>query len=210
MQNWGFKTVFRLMAIIGVMAGMLTIFACAADDEPLPEPIPVIPPAPKVAASSTTVPVNATTVRALENQPFVMPTGAFAGTALAGQTTTVRFTNTATATPTGTITTASGGTATGNTTFGSCIFTITSSNIPGVTVGQTITVNPCQYVVATGGVQATGNATTVQILLQLGIVPSAANQASVAIDPNTGVVTVNNVNTGVSVTLVVSTGTSGG
>jgi hypothetical protein len=77
-------------------------------------------------------------------------------------------------------------------------------------VGQQITVNTCQYIVSTGGVQATGNATTVQILLQLGLTPSAVNQASVSIDPTTGVVTVNNVSTGVAVTLVVSTGTSGG
>lgn len=89
--------------------------------------------------------------------------------------------------------------------FASCIFTVTSSNLPGVQVGNQITVNPCQYVVATGGVQATGQATTVQILLKLGIVPSAANQASVAINPTPGIVTVNNVNTGISVKLQVTT-----
>ncbi|HEV8585275.1 MAG TPA: hypothetical protein VGT02_09935 [Methylomirabilota bacterium] len=89
--------------------------------------------------------------------------------------------------------------------FASCRFTIVSSNIAGLYVGQQITVNPCQYVVSTGTVQATGQATTVQILLQLGQVPSAANQAAVAINPNTGVVTYSNVTTGQAVTLTVST-----
>jgi len=56
-------------------------------------------------------------------------------------------------------------------------------------------------------VQATGRATVVQILLQLGLVPSRANQANVAIDPTTGTVTVNNVNTGLTVTLHALTGT---
>ena len=201
MKDWSLKTAFRLTAIVGMLAGILTIVGCNGSDG--------IEAPPKVAASNTTVPVTAATVQALEGLTFSLPAQAFAAVpALATQAVTVKFTGTTTAAPTGTIV-AANGTATGTTTFGSCIFTITSSNIPGVTAGQQITVNPCQYVVSTGGVQATGNATTVQILLQLGVIPSAANQASVSIDPVTGIVTVNNVSTGVSVTLVVSTGASG-
>lgn len=206
MKNWGLKTAFRLVTIVGVLAGMLTIYGCSGGGGGGEEAPPSVP----VASTNVVVPVTAATVQAIENLPFALPAGAFANVpALATQATTVRITGTTTATPTGTIT-AANGTATGTTTFGSCIFTITTSTIPGVTVGEQITVNPCQYVVSTGGVQATGNATTVQILLQLGITPSAANQASVSIDPNTGVVIVNNVNTGTNVTLVISTGAAGG
>ena len=200
MQNWGFSKIgLRLTAIVGVLAGMLTLVSCGGGGEQR-----------QVAATNTTVPVNTTTVRALEGATFSLPAGAFTGApALATQATTVRFTNTTAATPTATIT-ATNGTATGNTTFGSCIFTVTSSTIPGVTVNQQITVNPCQYNVQTSGIVANGQATTVNILLQLGVVPSAANQATVSIDQATGVVTVNNVNTGVNVTLQVSTGAAGG
>jgi len=205
MQNWGLKKTFRLMAIAGVLGGMLTILGCSSGNDINEVPAPA-----QFASTNTVVPVTAATVPALEGKSFTLPAGAFADVpALATQAVTVTFTGTTTAAPTGTIV-AANGTATGTTTFGSCIFTITTSNIPGVTVGQQITVNPCQYVVSTGGVQATGNATTVQILLQLGIIPSAANQASVSINPTTGVVTVNNVSTGVNVTLVISTGASGG
>lgn len=60
-------------------------------------------------------------------------------------------------------------------------------------MGNTITVNPCQYTVQTGGVAATGKATKVQILLKIGAVPSAPNQATVSINATTGVVTITNV-----------------
>ena len=199
------------VALVGVLGGVLTFSGCGSgSDEPAP--------APKVAANDTTVIASANTLKAVEGQTFTFPSGAALAPALAGQTTTLTFTNTASATPTATFSASSvvgtnpllPASATGTTAFGSCLFTITSSNIPGVSVTDVITVNPCQYIVSTGGVQATGNATTVQILLQLGIIPSAANQASVSINPDTGVVTVNNVSTGVSVTLVVATGATGG
>ncbi len=201
MQKWyASRTIVRSLTIVGVMAGMLTMSGCGGDDDEA-----------KFAQGNAAVPLNRDTVRAVDNQAFTLPAGAFpAGTALATQPTTVRFTNTAgTAAPTGTITAANGNTASGPVTFASCTFTIQQSNIPGITVGQTITVNPCQYNVLTGGLEATGQATTVQILLQLGQTPSAAVQAQVSIDPATGIVTVNNVNTGVAVVLVV-TGTTGG
>lgn len=207
MKNRGLKKAFRLATIAGVLAGMLTIVGCPGGGGGGAEAPPPVP----VAAINTVVPVTAATVQAIENLPFALPAGAFADVpALANQATTVRITGTTTATPTGTIT-AANGTATGTTTFGSCTFTITSvTGIPGLLVGQQITVQTCQYIVSTGGVQATGNATTVQILLQLGLTPSQPNQASVSIDPATGIVTVNNTSTGVSVTLVVSTGATGG
>lgn len=81
-------------------------------------------------------------------------------------------------------------------------------------MGDTITVDPCQVDVETGGVAATGQATTVQILLQLGIIPSEPNQTTVTTNPTTGQVTViNPILGGVvvpgSVTLVPVTGAPG-
>jgi len=205
-KNLGWVLLCRV-ALVGVLGGVLTFSGCGSGgDEP----------APTVAANDSTVPANANTLKAVEGQTFTFASGAALAPALAGQTTALTFTNTASATPTATFSAPSvTGTdgqparATGTTTFGSCIFTMTSTNIAGTSVGQQITVNPCSFNVKTKGLQATGQATTVQILLQLGITPSAANQASVSINPDTGVVTVNNVSTGVSVTLVVATGATG-
>ncbi len=198
MQKWyGSRTIVRSLAIVGVMAGMLTMTGCGGGDDEA-----------KFAQGNAIVPLNKDTVKAMDNQVFTVPTGAFSAVpALANQQTTVRFTNTAT-TPIGTIT-AANGTASGPATFSSCIFTIQSSTIPGIAVGQVITVNPCQYNVLTQGLEATGQATVGNILLQLGQTPSAAVPFQVSIAPDTGIVTVNNVNTGVSVVLVV-TGSSGG
>lgn len=167
-------------------------------------------PAPRVATADTVVAMNSATVKAAEAVAFSVPAGAFPASvpALATVATTVKFTNTTSATPTATIT-APGGTVTGITTFGSCIFTVTASTLAGVTVGQVITVHPCEIDVSTGGVQATGQATTVNILLKLGQTPSAPAQAGVSIDPTTGVVTINGVSGG-TVTLQASTGASTG
>lgn len=192
MQRWMVRrTMVRRMAVVGVLAGMVTVLGCADDAEEV-----------QVAAVDTIVQVTPTTVQALEGIAFAFPVGTFATPALVNQPTTVRFTNTTVAPPTVTIT-AANGTATGTTTFGSCRFTITASTMPGVAVGQQLTASPCQYAVRTSGIAATGRATTVQILLQLGLVPSAPQPAQVAIEPITGVVTVNNVNTGQSVAAVV-------
>ncbi len=193
---------FKQMARAGALVA-LTMGVISCEDDVVARP--------KVAAGDTKVPMGPMTVKALEGKEFTFASGIQNAMGLTGKPLKVKFTGTTGATPTTTFTVTGmgGGTAAATTRFGSCTFTITTSNITGVSVGETITVNPCQYIVATGGVQATGNATTVQILLQLGITPSAANQASVSIDPNTGVVTVNNVNTGVSVTLTVATGSTG-
>lgn len=71
--------------------------------------------------------------------------------------TTLTIANTNTATPTFNI--GSGGfVATGDMTFGSCRFKINTSTFPGghpLSVGQTITVDPCQLVADTSG-QTTG------------------------------------------------------
>lgn len=214
MQSWqGRRTVVRLMAMVGVLAGALTLLGCPGGDEE--EPL-------KVAATDAVLNVNSTVVRALENQPFSFASGAALSPALANQPMTLTFTNTATATPNFTVTAPNvRGTdgnparATGTTAFGSCTFSVASSTFSpgpppaGPQVGQTITVNPCQVNAATGGIQ-TAVLTRLDIRVQLGVTTSQFRVADIFINPTTGEVTLNNVATGQTVTLQLGTGSGGG
>lgn len=202
MQNGGFRrTMLRLMTVVGVLVGALTILGCPGGEEEVEEEG-------RVFRDNTSINVNTTTIRALEGQTFTFLSAAISPV-LANQQIAVTFTNTAAATPTATVTAPNvrgtdgqPASFTGITTFGSCIFRVTASTFlqgTGPQVGHTITVNPCRYVVQTAGMVANSQATTANILLQLGQTPSAIQQAQVAIDPVTGVVTVNNVNTGQTV-----------
>ena len=208
------KPLVRLVAVVGVLAGALTLLGCPGGEEAVPA---------RVAATDAVLNVNSTVVRALDNQPFTFSSGEALSPALVNQPVTLTFTNTATATPTFTVTTPNvRGTdgqparATGTTAFGSCTFGVTSSTFSpgpppaGPQGGQTITVNPCRVVASTGGVQ-TGARTTLDILLQLGpVARSQFRPADVVIDRTTGEVTLNNVATGQTVTLQVVTGAAGG
>jgi len=225
----------RFMVVVGVLAGALLVLGCPGGEEAAPvapTPAPPTPAAPVVvAASDLAIAAAANTVQSIEGQTFALANGSAIATPAAGgcnptcptlatQPITVTFTNTNLATPTATIvapnvTGTDGQPArfSGPTTFASCTFVVTLSTFPlgsGPQVGNTITVNPCQIIAETGGVQATGQATTVQILLQLGAVPSAANQATVSINPTTGVVTINNVTLSAAVGSVILQTVTGG
>jgi hypothetical protein len=203
------------MAVVGMLAGVLTVLGCPGGDEEEPlkeEPL-------KVAATDAVLTVNSTVVRALDNQPFTFSSGEALSPALANQPVTLTFTNTAAATPTFTVTAPNvRGTdgnpagATGTTAFGSCSFSVASSTFQGGTgpqVGQTITVNPCRVDAATGGIQTTV-LTQVQIRVALGLTFSQFRVADIVINPTTGEVTLNNVATGQTVTLQLATGSGGG
>lgn len=197
MQRRGERTwTTRLVTGIALCAAVLAVTECRKS-----------PTAPtKVAAADVTVSLTRTTVAAAEGVTFSFSSGGeVLSPALAGQAFTLTFTNTSSATPTTTV--VSGGHQfVASTAFGSCDFTVQSSTIPGITAGTVITVDPCRVVAKTGGIEATGQATTVQILLKLGLgPPSAPAQAQVTIDPVTGTVTINGVNTGQTVTLTVNT-----
>jgi hypothetical protein len=158
------------------------------------EPAPV-----QVVAGDTTLPANATTTAAVTNIPFTFPAGIsdFATTS----TTTVMWTNTST-TPAFSI--ASGGnTATGTTTFGSCIFAISASTFPTgsrLAKGNTITVNPCNIRVNTAGLSANGVGATRSVALALGAAVSAGSTITVSVNPG-GQLTLNGQSVG-TVTLV--------
>ena len=126
MQNWAKRrTVVRLMAMVGVLAGVLTLLGCPGGEEEVQ---------PQVAAADAVLTVNSTVVRALEGQTFTFASGAALDPRLANQPLTLTFTNTAVATPDFTVTAptvrgADGNPAraTGTTAFGSCTFSVTSS-----------------------------------------------------------------------------------
>lgn len=159
----------KLLAL-ALLAGTAVLSACGgSDDEPT-----------MVVAGNTTLAANATTATAVKDVPFVFSAVPALGTTA---TTTVAFTSTAT-TPAFSI--ASGGnTATGTTTFGSCIFAITQSTFPAghaLAQGQTVTVNPCNMSVNTTGAAANGVATTRSVALLLGAAASSGQSAVVQVN----------------------------
>ena len=162
--------------------------------------------APTVASTDLTVAAAATTLSAVVNTDYVFPAVPAFGTASA---TTVSFTST-TATPAFSISSAEGK-ATGTTTFGSCIFTVTGSTFPVSSllgVGKVVTVDPCSLTVKVRGVEAGGQPASLGTVLVLGTLSSGSVTKTVTIDAN-GNVAVGGVTLG-TVTLVESTGATGG
>lgn len=176
-----------------VAAAMLV--ACGGGSDPVDS----------VATSNTTLAANGTTASAVTAVPFSFPAGVTElGTTAA---TTVTFTSSS-ATPAFSI--ASGGnTATGVTTFGSCIFTVSASTFPtghALALGQIVTVNPCNLNVATAGAVANGVAQSRSIALLLGAAASANASATVGVNAG-GNLTLNGNSVG-TVTLTYTTGGS--
>ena len=158
------------------------------------------------STANVSTPVTALNAAAVVNTPFSFPAGvpAFGTT---GTATTLALTNTA-ASPTFSIT-SGGRTATGVTTFGSCIVTVTASTFlppSPLAVGQSITINPCSLNVGTSGGAANGSSNATNVSLVLGTVASSNVVLPVIINPN-GSVVINNVIVG-TVTVAVVTGGS--
>ena len=200
MQHWRFSSrVLRLMAIIGGLGGALMVFSCSGGDDGTST---------EVATHDATIPIDSRTVQALEGQTFMLSSGATISPELADKPMSLTFTDTAEETPTATVTVpdvqgTDGNAAqfTSTVTFGSCTFIVTSSNFPprGPQRGDKFTINPCHYDVATHGIR-TNHGTLVNILVRLGLIPSAAAQGTVMIDSD-GEVFVNGHDTGYIVVL---------
>ena len=194
-----YSVVLRLMTVVGVLAGALTVVGCSGGDNSSSSQAGTV----LVAKNDVVIPVTTETVQAIENQTFTFDSGGSLTPALANQQIAVTFTDTASATPTATITapnvTGTDGqpaSFSGGTAFGSCTFIVTHSTFPpgqGPQVGDKITVDPCRVSARTGGITVNGNATAVQILLALGATPSRANLGTVVINQTTGHVTLNGV-----------------
>ncbi len=181
-----YSVVLRLIAVVGVLAGALTVVGCSGGDNSSSNQTVL------VAKTDSEIPVTAETVPAIENQTFTFDSGESLTPALANQPIAVTFTDTTSATPTATVTapniTGTDGrpaSFSGATEFGSCTFRVTKSTFPpgqGPQVGDTITVNPCRVSARTGGITTLGTTTAVQILLALGATASRANLGTVCIN----------------------------
>jgi hypothetical protein len=155
-----------------------------------------------VATSDTTVPATAATVQALTGQQFTFANGIL-GTA--GSTNLMLNSN-----GTFNLTTADGAAA-GGLTFGSCIFTITSSTTPQITgpFPKAVTFANCSIKAATNGRPANGLPAQTDVFFDLNGVLSLPKQSQVTVNAN-GTVTITNPVTGATVTGTVSTGAATG
>ena len=175
------KKLLGFIVAVGVSA---LLYACGGggDEQPLG------------VAGNTTLATNSTTAAAVVNTPFTFSSGvpAFGTTAA----TTVQFTSTSTA-PAFSVS-SGGATASGTTSFGSCVFAVTSSSFPAghpMAVGQTVTVNPCNLSVNTAGAVANGVATSRSVALLLGAASSAGSGNAIAVTAG-GALTLNGNNVG--------------
>ena len=160
-----------------------------------------------VATSAAAVTVDATT-GATAIQALASKTVAFsAGVPDFGTTTATDLAITAPATGTPTFAVSAGGsTASGDMSFGSCIFTIKASSFPAgskLAAGNKITVNPCAITLNTAGVVANGMPVQVDVTITLNGVTSAPVKQVIAIAPS-GAVVVNNVTVTVTKTAAVT------
>lgn len=183
----------KLLGLIVAVGASALLYACGGggDDQPLG------------VAGTTTLATNSTVAASVVSTPFTFASGVPAlGTTGA---TTVTFTSTSTA-PAFSISEA-GRTATGSTSFGSCIFAVTASTFPAghaLAVGQTVVVNPCNMNVNTAGAVANGVAATRSVALLLGSAASSGASATVSVTAG-GALTLNG-NTVGTVTLTPVTG----
>lgn len=186
-------------------------------------PVTVAPTA--IAAADTTAAVTAATVGALAPAAGAAPTAylfnsGFSGVDANGAAlnlggaTTVAITSAGTAaagatpaTPPAFAITNGGGTATGAVTFGSCIFTVKTSNIPTLPVGTVMKIDPCTLTVNTSGLTANGASTTASGSWLLGSARSIQTATPVTIS-STGSVTINGTPLG-TVTVTAVTGAGG-
>ncbi|MBU6366704.1 MAG: hypothetical protein KJT01_10885 [Gemmatimonadetes bacterium] len=161
----------------------------------------------KIATQNVTTTFNGSVAQAIAGRSVSIPGAAgLVAPAAPNQNLGLTFGGTATApTATGTVTTSAGATTgsfTANVTFGSCTFTFTSvtGNL-GITVGQSIRVNPCALNLVTAG-QAVGTTNNTNATVSFGNFLSAPIPVQVQVSEN-GTVTVNNQTVG-----QVSTGNS--
>lgn len=200
--KWAFS-----LAMVGALA------ACGGGD--------YVPPDAVAASSNVTAAANGAVLAALVPATGAAPIVAtfangFSGTVGTSTTpavltgpTTVAFTSTGDS-PAFSIT--NGGlTATGTTTFGSCIFTV-GSNSPfpstsPLASNKVLKVDPCNLTVSSNGAIANGASFARDVILTLGLVQSTPLSLPVTVS-STGVVAVNGVTVG-SVTVIKTTGVTG-
>jgi hypothetical protein len=153
------KAMYYLVAMLALVSAFALV-ACGGGDDDEGES------AQTRTVSNQTVPVNSNTVQAVVGQQFTIPNGSDFSPGLSAGPATLTFNtpSTFTLTPSG------GGTATGTVGFGSCSFTVSNSNIPGLPAGTSIpTFTTCNFLVnGTAPLTTGGGAGQATILLILG------------------------------------------
>ena len=159
--------------------------------------------APLAASSNTTAPITAKSVGAVAGESFSFATGVTALGTSSPTTVTVNSASTFSVA-------SSEGTASGNLSFGSCIFTVTDSTFAAgskLAVGARVEVSPCELKIPTAGVSVDAAAAAKAVTFVVGTSTSAAVQLTVDVTPS-GDVIVDGVVVG-TVTVTPATGGSG-
>ena len=164
------------MAALAVAA---LVAACGGDDA-----APTV-----VATQDTKANVNPANVAAVSKTPFPFPNG-IPALNTTGSTTLTVTAGTATTTPTFSVSSASGY-ANGTLGFGSCIFTINTSTVPGLPTGTVVTVQNCTINVGTAGDPGNGVQTPQPVSMTLDGATSSTVTFQVIISA-TGTVTIFN------------------
>lgn len=203
-----FSGAFAKFGLAAVFAA--SVVACGGGDD-APATIAIADVA-AVAISPTTASAATASLTAASSG-FTFPTGVSA-LSTAGTSTNIKFTAPATgATTPGFLITAGNQSARGSMSYGSCIFNVTESTIPGIVAPTSITINPCAFDATTGGqtVPEGGTSTfTTTSTLVLGTTSSSGATVTVTVTNSGGVntVTVNGGTLG-TVTGTVTTGAGG-
>lgn len=189
------KALFRGIGLAFFVFSLAALTACGDSGDSAP------PATATVATADLSVPITAANSAALSNVTQTFSTGIPEfGTTVP---TTLAFSGTS-GTPSFTIA-AGTGVATGNATFGSCIFNITASTIPGLIAPRTITVGTCSVKIPTTAGVA-GVTTNRPVSFTLGALTGTGSTVPILINAN-GDVTIGGFTVG-RVTVTVTTGAS--
>jgi hypothetical protein len=155
---------------------------------------------PVAATSNVTAAVTSSTVAGVTGEPFVFSSGVSDFGTTSATTVTLNSASSFSVS-------SSEGSASGGLTYGSCIFTVTSSTYPSghpLAVGGVVRVNPCSITVNTAGLRAEENAVARAVSFVLA--GNASQTKSLQVDiSDSGTVTVKGVTVG-TVTLSPVTG----
>jgi len=211
MHHRTLRKVVLSFAVVIVAVSSLTLLSCGGSDQTTQNVNQTIPLNATSAGNGSTAIVNGQTFTGISGA-VLAANAQPAAPQLANQTVSLGFGNVSGSTGTFSLT-GQNVTATGNTRFASCTFTVTTSNNAAVlAVGTVITIGNCNVFVTATGVpvgQVTGTGGT--ITLSLNGTTSQPINTTVALQDDGTIVVTNGVGTAV-VTFVISTatGTSGG
>ena len=189
MQRQNPGKAMRYLVVVCALISALTLVGCGGGGDDDNGEVRTV--------SNQSVPVNSSTVQAVTGQQFTIPNGSAFSAGLPATPVTLTFNSSSTFTLT-----SGNQTANGTVAFGSCTFTVTTSNIPGLAAGQIPTFSICNFLVtANTPLEAGGDAGQGTITLQLGrngVVLITATGVSITISLlDDGTLVINGINTNI-------------